>query len=244
MIEKYYTTTAGDATELTRAGGYPVDTLANIMPLTPDSVVELAKSIDRNGLRVPITTVNGNIIDGRCRAIACAMVGVEPRFDEVGDLSKEETYKLVLDLNNRRSVSQGQKAVIAAYEVRNDRHKVAGIPNAIEYAKEIWGVGKNTYTSAKYVLTYGEVYALEIKQKKVATVGGISMTLNKLYTYLKKKRKAESDMPNDSDSDDVVLAKCFKAVGGCVDAITVSFDSKVVGQVLRTLGANLDDTEH
>jgi site-specific DNA-methyltransferase (adenine-specific) len=72
---------------------------------------ELAEDIRENGLREPIWTYQGKIVDGRNRYLACLSIGVSPRFrewDGQGSLTA-----LVVSLNmKRRHLTPGQKAAV------------------------------------------------------------------------------------------------------------------------------------
>src|ERR1700730_17557954 len=59
---------------------------------------ELAGDIKRRGLRVPIVTHQGKIIDGRHRALACAKVGVEPQYQEF-DGPAEDIPRFIISMN-------------------------------------------------------------------------------------------------------------------------------------------------
>ena len=81
--------------------------------MTPEEFEALKEDIARVGLRDPITTHEGKIVDGLGRYRACREVGVEPRFlawDQVGEL-----IDFVVSKNERRRhLTQSQRAVVAA----------------------------------------------------------------------------------------------------------------------------------
>lgn len=86
---------------------------ANLFPMMPDSDLEkLTESIKSNGLRDPIITLDGQILDGRNRYKACVAAGVTPstrRFE--GD----DPLSFVVDHNlRRRHLTESQRAMVAA----------------------------------------------------------------------------------------------------------------------------------
>jgi hypothetical protein len=77
---------------------------------------ELVTDIKAHGLRVPITTYQGKILDGRNRARACERAGIHnpPTGEYVGD----NPFKEVLSLNlHRRHLSESQIAGILTRNV-------------------------------------------------------------------------------------------------------------------------------
>lgn len=88
--------------------------VASIFPLMEGEDFEAFKEdIGKNGLREPIWTYKGKIIDGRNRYRACKAASVEPEFrewDGRGDIAA-----LVMSLNvHRRHLSQSQRSMAAA----------------------------------------------------------------------------------------------------------------------------------
>lgn len=88
--------------------------VADVFPIMSDrELADLAHDIRTNGLREPILTHEGLIIDGRHRARACELAEVEPRFvewDGEGNL-----VDLVVSLNlRRRHMDETQRAKVAA----------------------------------------------------------------------------------------------------------------------------------
>jgi hypothetical protein len=73
----------------------------------------LADDIKENGLIYPITVNDdGVLIDGRNRARACEIAGVEPRFEK---FSGADPRAFILALNvNRRHMTKGQQAMAHA----------------------------------------------------------------------------------------------------------------------------------
>lgn len=90
--------------------------LADAMPrMDEEQFAGLVEEIRENGLRVPIVTYQGRILDGRHRAAACAAAGVAPRYVESRARNDAEALLEVVALNvRRRHLSASQRALIAA----------------------------------------------------------------------------------------------------------------------------------
>jgi hypothetical protein len=89
--------------------------LANLFPMMePDEFEKLVADIGANGLREPITEVDGLILDGRNRYLACLRAGVEPRYQVVVSLDDRQLLDLVVSRNlHRRQLSVSQRAALA-----------------------------------------------------------------------------------------------------------------------------------
>jgi ParB-like chromosome segregation protein Spo0J len=84
---------------------------AELLPFHPSADVfdlmdgqefeELAADIERRGLRIPIITYKGQIIDGRNRARACAKAGVPARYEEFTG-TDEEVERFIISMNIHR----------------------------------------------------------------------------------------------------------------------------------------------
>jgi N6-adenosine-specific RNA methylase IME4 len=97
-------------TPVTEIGGYPVHPSKQYVPmLGGDALDALTGDINNNGQKMPIIVVDGMVIDGRARLLACLKLGIEPRI-EVWQLGADkDAYALVgsLDLH-RRHLEEGQ----------------------------------------------------------------------------------------------------------------------------------------
>ncbi len=87
--------------------------ITNIFPMmAEEEFKDLVEDIRKHGLREPIWTWEGRIIDGRNRYLACTKAGVEPQFIEWD--GEESLVEFVVSLNlHRRHLSQSQKAMIS-----------------------------------------------------------------------------------------------------------------------------------
>lgn len=83
---------------------------ANLFPLDDEHIDELADDIRKNGQHVAIELLDGKILDGRRRFLACRKAGRTP---ETIDVSPDDPIAYVLSLNlQRRHLSASQKAMI------------------------------------------------------------------------------------------------------------------------------------
>lgn len=88
---------------------------ANIFPLDEEHLDELAEDIREYGLRMPIECLDGLILDGRRRYLACGRAGVQPRFRTVEESEIGDPVAYVCSLNLvRRHLKTGQAASCAA----------------------------------------------------------------------------------------------------------------------------------
>lgn len=87
--------------------------LAEIFPLIEgDAFREFTRDIRENGLRAPIVTCDGKVLDGRNRLRACQEIGIEPAviaFDGTDPLAFVVSQNL-----RRRHLKDSQRALIAA----------------------------------------------------------------------------------------------------------------------------------
>ena len=145
--------------------------LASLFPSLADRDYEsLKEDILRNGLREPIVTHEGAIVDGRERYRACRELGIEPEYrewDGAGSL-----LDLIVSLNlRRRHLSESQRSLIAARlaelyaaeegEARGRRKKSADLRSLPERGKRsvraaaVMGVGARSVEFARRVLREG-----------------------------------------------------------------------------------------
>jgi hypothetical protein len=84
---------------------------ANIFPLDEENIPSLAADIKQHGQSVPIELLDGKIIDGRRRWLACQRAGIEPTTKEV-QVDDPVVYVLGLNLE-RRQLTNSQRAMVA-----------------------------------------------------------------------------------------------------------------------------------
>lgn len=86
---------------------------ANVFPLlAADELATLAADIRSQGLQQPIVLLNGQILDGRNRYLACEQAGVAPRFT---DYTGDDPVGFVVSANlKRRHLNESQRAMVGA----------------------------------------------------------------------------------------------------------------------------------
>jgi N6-adenosine-specific RNA methylase IME4 len=111
---------------------------ADAFPLLPeDELGKLADDIKAHGLRHPVVTYQGKILDGRNRFAACKLAGVDPSFDAF-DGDDADARSAVWSCNAaRRHLSQTQKAcawaeLFPAEDLRGGARESAGRPSEIK----------------------------------------------------------------------------------------------------------------
>jgi hypothetical protein len=85
---------------------------ANLFPLMEQEELDaLVTDIRLNGLHNPITLLNGKVLDGRNRALACKLAGITP---SVTTFAGSDAIGWVLSQNlQRRNLTSSQRAAIA-----------------------------------------------------------------------------------------------------------------------------------
>lgn len=98
------------------SGPYPNHPASELFPMmTEKELADLASDIKASGLRDAIVLSENQVLDGRNRLLACAKVGVTPRFERwIGD--SPTAYVLSKNLY-RRHLSVSQQAMIGAESV-------------------------------------------------------------------------------------------------------------------------------
>lgn len=151
---------------------------AGIFPLDEEHIGELAEDIGKQGLLCPIDTLDGKIIDGRRRFLACKQAKVEPQFANVTELAKKDPAAYAWSMNGpRRHLTPSQKSMAGARmrkyyddkaKTRQKESKGRGVKkgpanlpdlksgDARDKAGEAVGVGGRSIDYATKVLDKGE----------------------------------------------------------------------------------------
>lgn len=91
----------------------PVHPLAGVFPLMAGAALaDLTADVAINGLRHPVTLLDGAVLDGRSRLAACRTANVEPRF--VNFTGKDPAPFIVVVNASQRHLDISQRAMVAA----------------------------------------------------------------------------------------------------------------------------------
>lgn len=86
---------------------------ANLFPLMDEQeLAALAADIAANGLLNPIVMLDGKVLDGRNRLLACKLAGVEPSFRQWDQQGSPVVWAISQNVQ-RRNLTASQKALIA-----------------------------------------------------------------------------------------------------------------------------------
>jgi len=161
---------------------------ADKFPMLADpEMAELVESIRANGLRNPVVlTVDGLILDGRNRAAACAIAGIEP---ETVVYDGDDLAEYVIDCNSaRRHMTSGACVMAECSVMAEDGRRADG--RWVGWSRSSQSVGKSS----------GEVESrrrcgivLDFAPALVARVISGDVPLGTAYDDACAKRDAETD---------------------------------------------------
>ena len=157
--------------------GYEEHPLSQLLPMMPKAdLEELAADIRENGLRAPITLLDGKILDGRNRYKACEIAKTHPRFKDFN--GGGDPLAFIISANvRRRHLTESQRAMIAAKiaNMKRGGDQTANLQSGaktVKQAADELNVSPRAVATAKKVLKEApeEVEAIERGEKTVAEV--------------------------------------------------------------------------
>lgn len=135
--------------------------IANIFPMMiGNEYRSLVTDIRENGLREPITTYEGKILDGRNRYAACLECGIEPLYREWDGRGSPISFVVSLNLQRRHLTSSQRAAIsidlesmyaIEAKERQGTRTDIVEIIPQSDFGKAREQAAKDMNTNARYV---------------------------------------------------------------------------------------------
>ena len=127
--------------------GIPIHPVCRIVPLMDEqALTRLEDDIRENGLRVPLVTHDGMLIDGRNRLIACNRAGVTPRFQPWD--GKGSLVKFAWSMNGaRRDLTPSQRAAAAVLMLPILEQEAAAARTASLAGVAAWAVPSNMLAS-------------------------------------------------------------------------------------------------
>lgn len=186
--------------------------VANLFPLvSKEDLKALAKSIKENGLQNPVILLDGLVLDGRNRLLACDIADVTPDFKEWKGLKGLTPLMWVVTQNlERRHLDAGQKAFVAieierilAKEAKERQALSPGgkgsrllterIPEAIkgearEQAAKIVGVNPHYVTDAKKIQEKSPALAKQV----IAGTKTLPQAKRELKEQVREERREEN----------------------------------------------------
>ena len=169
---------------------YPINELADIVPMANKIEQQVLENeiAKEKGLILPIVLWKGEIIDGRCRQLACVKLGIEMKVTELdSNLSYFEVMGKVKALNSRRNMTITQKVISAVRQSLKARNKLS--VKAI--AKE-WGIGDKILKNGRFIAKYRPEFIEPLFNGKTVTItnnNGYEIQTNKItsiYAYIRK----------------------------------------------------------
>lgn len=161
--------------------------LANIFPTMADADYQALKAdIDKHGLREPVWTYQGSLIDGRHRWRACEELGGGCKTREFrGDESELLAFVISLNLK-RRHLDESQRAMVAArLSVIGEKDGVPPIGGlSQESAATLMNVGVRSVERAAKVLNEGAVALTDAVER-----GEVSVSAAAAVTDLPKSEQ-------------------------------------------------------
>ena len=164
---------------------FPVHPAAELFPMMTEAELDgLINDISENGLDEPIELdTDGNLIDGRNRALACEKLGISPaRKIYTGN----DVWKHVISRNlHRRHLNESQRAMVAAkLAARPVGHppispigEIDPVPTHKDAAKAL-GVGGSSVSRAKTIITKGTPSLQQLVTDGKATVNAAATVAN------------------------------------------------------------------
>lgn len=185
---------------------YEIDELANIVPMAGEKEQNaLMEDIRKHGQRELAVLWRGKLVDGRCRQLACATLGIELKVRTLDDkLSRGEVAAVVKSLNTRRNLTMTQKVISALKEQKRTGETNEKIANA-------WAIGIATLKNAKYVdINRPDLVDVLFDGKTAKLIDvekGITVTTNKVNTIARLiKKQKEHDKVKIDTSGEIVFA--------------------------------------
>lgn len=171
---------------------YNIHPLANIVAMAGEREQQaLTNDIKANGQNEPAVLWRGQIVDGRCRQLACTILGIPLDTRELDEnLSEEEVAKVVKSLNTRRNLTETQKLASAYLEQKRNCRTNR------EIAEE-WAISVRSLQNFKYIAQFRpELVEPLFNGDSVAIIDpdkGYKITTNKVNTLARIVKKEQEE---------------------------------------------------
>ena len=133
--------------------------IANLFPeMSEFQFEELKKDIKQHGLKMPILTYRGKVVDGRHRLRACTVLGMEAKYAELEAANDKSAEQAVISINlQRRHFNETERSMMAASLTNSSRgtnQHTAGAVSQKQVAEEL-GISVDSVQRGKKVLNHG-----------------------------------------------------------------------------------------
>jgi hypothetical protein len=185
---------------------FPInEKIAGIVPMAiPAEQKALTANIMENGLNEPVVLWLNEIVDGRCRQLACTLAGVAVRAIDLDDeLTEEEVVRWVKGTIIRRNLTMAQKIMVASRESLKE-----GSRSLDDIAKSL-AISRRILTMANYISKARPKFIAPLFNGSTVPIinpKGKHTQTNKItaiYNYI--KREEEDVTPTDTHSWSVDL---------------------------------------
>lgn len=169
---------------------FPInERLAGIVPMASYADQSaLTADIRKHGLKDPLMLWRGEIVDGRCRQLACTLAGVQIRAKELdSELTEDEVRIFVKSVNTRRHLTNTQK-IISACKASLDSNNSA----TIKELAVAWSISEKILKNARYIAKVRPDFIEPLfngESVKIVSSNGTptsSVKVSAVYAYLKR----------------------------------------------------------
>jgi len=172
---------------------------ANMFPLfAGDDFDALVDDIKTNGQMEPILTIDGKVVDGRNRQLACIAAGVDPQMREMpSDMDRTQIAQWVWSLNyNRRHLTPSQRGMATA-EMRKYLDN-----KTVKQAAQVTGASVRSAERAERVKKNGHA-----KLVKAVQSGAVTLTdAERILSLSQNEQEKRVDMVQAGQIASVVYA--------------------------------------
>jgi hypothetical protein len=178
---------------------FPInEKIAGIVPMASSAEQKaLTANIMENGLNEPVILWLNEIVDGRCRQLACKAAGVAVRAIKLDDeRTEEEVISWVKGANTRRNLTMAQKIMVASKESLKEGSK------SLTDIAISWAIGRRILTMANYIskarpefiepLLNGQtVHIIDAKGNQAQT-----NKISAIYAHIKREVEDVTEVPS------------------------------------------------